>query len=218
MDSVAGALLRARMEAVLNAVVRIGGKTFPLRVDPPAAPDKVFAVEQQLGTPLPSALRDAFLTFSSHVECIWFLPEERQRPNDFWEVFGGYCFWALEWMIDLETERRGWIDTCFPDRANPYDAVWHDKLVFQSVGNGDCLALDIAAGAKQEVVYLSHDDGEGHGLRLGANFQDFLLRWSGLGFAGAEDWQLMPFMPRGGYLDPDCDTAQKFKAYLTSSF
>lgn len=41
---------------------------------------------------------------------------------------------------------------------------------------------------------MSHDDGEGHGYKIGDNFLDFLEKWSKVAFVGAEDWQWLPFI------------------------
>jgi hypothetical protein len=66
-------------------------------------------------------------------------------------------------------------------------------VAFADVGNGDLLALDLAAGAASAVVYLSHDGGEGHGYRLASDFAHLLHRWMPLACTGGEDWQWLPF-------------------------
>lgn len=48
-----------------------------------------------------------------------------------------------------------------------YDKVWYRKLPFLEVGKGDFVAIDIGSDDAEPVVYLSHDDGEGHGYILG---------------------------------------------------
>jgi hypothetical protein len=99
----------------------------------------------------------------------------------------------LNLLVRFEEGRQGWVKTCFPDTDNAYDAVWHDKLVFLEVDNGDAIALDLKfSGAP--VVYLSHDGSHMHGYRLGDSFVDFMERWSLLGCPGADDWQMEPFI------------------------
>lgn len=44
------------------------------------------------------------------------------------------------------------------------------------------------------VVYLSHEDGDLHGYRLGHNFIDFIDKWTQIGCPGLKDWQLEPFI------------------------
>lgn len=215
MDEFARTLVVTRWQEMLKAVSRIGGRADPLRVEPPATLDDVLALEQRLGASLPAALRDVLLTFSRRVEFCWFLPEEYQLSEKLSEIFSGCCNWSLESLARCHEGQQGWIREVFPDRDNEYDAVWHGKLAFQEVRNGDYLAIEVGADAPNSVVYLSHDDGKGHGRRLGADFQDFLLRWSWLGCVGPEDWQWMPFAPAGGYLDPACGLARSFRNELS---
>lgn len=103
----------------------------------------------------------------------------------------------------------------FPDVNNEYDSVWHNKLGLMEVGNGDYIAFDLSVPNDPPVVYLSHDDGEGHGYILGKNFIDFMNRWTRIGCVGCEDWQLLPFIEgaESGIL-PDCENAIKWREYL----
>ena len=92
-----------------------------------------------------------------------------------------------------------------------YDAVWHDVLGFHEVANGDLLAFDLTIPS-HPVVYLSHDDGDGHGYQLGANFADFIDRLTRLGCIGSEDWQMMPFLASPtSLLGPDCENARLWR-------
>jgi hypothetical protein len=61
----------------------------------------------------------------------------------------------------------------------------------------------------ENVIYLSHDDGQGHGFVLGHDFVDFVDRWSRLGCPGPEDREWLQFCrsPKGG-LEPDGDTGR----------
>jgi hypothetical protein len=64
-------------------------------------------------------------------------------------------------------------------------ASWRSR----SVGNEDLLALDLADATRGAVVYLSHDDDEGHGYKLAPDFADLVRRWMPLACTGSEDWQ-----------------------------
>lgn len=218
MDEFTGKLLVARWQQMLDAVSQMGGSSERLCVERPAALGEVQELEQHLGFSLPPALRDILLTFSRKVEVSWRLPDDYQISEELQEIFGGDCRWSVERLAECHDAKQSWVREVFPDRNSKYDAVWHEKLAFQDVGNGDYLAIDIGAGAPNSVVYLSHDDGEGHGRQLGADFRDFLLRWSRVGCVGAEDWQWMPFAPTGGYLDPDCNLARLFRNRLGVNF
>ena len=52
---------------------------------------------------------------------------------------------------------QGWIDICYPDYNNPYDKIFHNKLAFQKVSNGDLFAIDLEEESYGKIVYLSHD-------------------------------------------------------------
>ena len=70
--------------------------------------------------------------------------------------------------IGAEKARNGWVENCFTNEEDEYDAVWYNKLGFMNVPNGDVIAFDIKESEiNPSVVYLSHDDGEGHGYILG---------------------------------------------------
>jgi hypothetical protein len=171
-------------------------------------------VESALGMELPSQFREVLLTLSSHTEFRWFA-RDRQFARPFHQNFSGDLHWSLDLMVQFETARRRWCAAAFPDPADPYDAVWHDKLAFYEVGNGDFLAFDRAAETCGQVVYLSHDDGEGHGYVLAQDFRDLLARWLPLACAGGEDWQWLLFVhgPTSG-LEPDGEPAKAWRRVL----
>jgi cell wall assembly regulator SMI1 len=186
----------------------------PLVLEPPATRRQIADVESALGMELPSAFREVLLTLSSHTEFRWFA-RDRQFARPFHQNFSGDLHWALDLMVQFETRRRRWCAAVFPNPADPYDVVWHDKLAFYEVGNGDLLAFDLAAETCGQVVYLSHDDGEGHGYVLAQDFRDLLARWLPIACAGGEDWQWLPFVhgPTSG-LEPDGEPAKAWRRVL----
>ena len=186
----------------------------PLTVMSPADPRQVAEVESAVGTKLPGAFRDALLEVSAHVEFRWFAGERRfARP--FHQNFSGDLHWSVDLAAQAEAGRKGWCSAVFSNTGDPYDAVWHDKLAFYEVGNGDLLAFDLAGDKHGQVVYLSHDDGEGHGYVLARDFRDLLARWLPLGCAGGEDWQWLPFTasPDSG-LEPHSEPAMAWLRIL----
>lgn len=46
------------------------------------------------------------------------------------------------------------------------------------MGNGDYLAFDMKDDIDAPIIYLSHDDGEGHGYKIANNFIEFIENWS----------------------------------------
>ena len=130
------------------------------------------------------------------------------------QIFAGECRWSLEELPDLIGEYNGWLDECFTDPTNTYDAVWYRKLPIGVWGTETWspIALD---GPDEPVVYLSHDDGEGHGYRLGHDFIDYVERSSILGCPGAEDWQWLTFVEgsRSGLL-PDSPSGRRWRSWF----
>lgn len=100
------------------------------------------------------------------------------------------------------------------DPDNDYDRVWHNKLGFMTVANGDIIAFDLDdPGDDKKVVYLSHDDGEGHGHTLGDSFLAYFSNLLLIGGCGNEDWQMIPFLGPSG-LDPDCGNAKTYRELI----
>ena len=174
-------------------------------------------VEKQIGVTLPPAFRRVLLEFSAEVEFSWFLPDGRDLPEPFHEIFCGGCSWSLRRLPEIQESLKGWVSTVFPNPTDPYDRVWHQKLGFLEVGNGDMLAVDVAPASSGRVVYLSHDDGEGHGRCLGYDFADFVGRWSELGCPGAEDWQWLPFASDKGPIEPNGSRAREWRSIFGMS-
>lgn len=208
----------SRWEASLKACELKGGETRDLFISDPAPEADIRSVESIIGFNLPVDFRKVLLEFSSAVRFSWFLPDEAELPEEFREIFGGGCSWNLARLVEVEERRRSWVRECFPNANDPYDLVWHNKLAFLEVGNGDLLALDLNL-LNSSVVYLSHDDGEGHGYRLGDNFIDFIERWSLLGCPGAEDWQMLPFISSStSGLQPHGENAIKWRDWFGLGF
>ncbi len=206
----------ARWEAALEACKRLGGTPDDLVIAEPATFQEVEAVEAILGIRLPESFRTVLLEFSSHVELSWLLPDDKKPTAPLRGIFSGECSWNLNDLPELEESRQGWIDAVFPDIEDPYDKIWHNKLTFLHVANGDQIALDLSERARNSVVYLSHEGDVTHGWVLGNDFIDFMTKWSLLGCPGAEDWQMKPFIssPTSG-LDPNSDNAKLWREWFS---
>src|SRR5262249_1673697 len=85
---------------------------------------------------------------------------------------------------------------------------------------GDYLGIDLRAGHQGEIVYLSHDDGSGHGHVLGADLIDFLRRGTPPGCPGPEDlpWRACPSKGTS-MVDPDggCAGVAAYLAWCKSA-
>jgi hypothetical protein len=164
---------------------------------------------------LPSSLKEVLLNFSRKVEFRWFFPERYEIEGDLSEIFSGDRHWSLDWIYDFNEYKNGWIEECFPNKEDPYDIVWHNKLAFHEVGNGDYLAIDLSSPDAEPVIYLSHDGGEGHGVELAKNFKDFVDESSLIGCVGGEDWQQLPFIANDKkYIQGNCLNAIRLREEL----
>ena len=148
---------------------------------------------------------------SAHFEFSWFLKDSVELPQTLRELFCGELHWGLDLTRGFLDDHASRVQNVFPNPHDPYDAVWHSKFPFQEVGNGDYLSID----REGRIVYLSHDDGKGHGYVMADSFGDLLARWVPLGCVGGEDWQWLPFTNgMSTRIDPNGETAAVWKALL----
>ena len=205
-----------RWHAALEAAIAKGGIDSSawgvgrVEVGGAAPPDELSAIEASTGLPIPAAMRALFLAARS-VQAVWHLAEGVAPPEPLRDIFAGECTWSVDALPGEIESYRGWVAEVFPDPNDPYDAVWHGKYPWLHVPNGDLVALD----DRGRVVYLSHDDGEGHGFVLGRDVFAFLDAWTRLGCPGPEEWQWLPFVAGGGEgLDPDGENGRAWRAWF----
>lgn len=169
-----------------------------IEVEEPVSESDLCEIESALGYQLPLSYRKMVLTVTSGVTVDWVLPDTVKPPVEV-DIDWGDFRWSLASLIDMETLRRRWTEQCFTNPGDPYDAIWYGKLGFLEAPNGDMHAIDLVSPGGA-VVYLSHDDGEGHGYTLGHDFEDYMDRMLSLGFPGPEEWKLTPFIesPKSG--------------------
>jgi len=207
--------LQTDLEAIQQKLSSRGFDVKPLVFEPPASSDDLASLESQLGFQIPPSLRKLLQIYSRHVEFRWFAPDGLDFPKPFESNFCGDLHWSVEFTAQFDLAKNGWIKEVFPDPEDSYDAIWHNKLAFYEVGNGDYLAIDLSADRYEEVVYLSHDDGEGHGYVIAQNVLDLLDRWVPIACAGGEDWQWLPFTDsKKGPINPNGDEADKWRWIL----
>ena len=83
------------------------------------------------------------------------------------------------------------------------------------VPNGDMIAIDRRSPDDESVIYLSHDDGQGHGFVLGRDFADFIDRWTMLGCPGPEDWEWLQFCSSSmSGLEPDGEAGSAWREWF----
>ena len=207
------------LEKFQKGIENIGGHSRETIIEAPAKEEEILEVEKKLGYTLPKDFRDILLNYSSHFEYFWstYRDEEEEQiefPEKFCAIFAGDLHWGLKFLLDFEESRQGWVDVCYPDYNNEYDKVWHNKLAFYEVGNGDYFAIELEKENYGKIVYLSHDGGDGHGHYLANNFKDLLNNWSKVGCTGGDDWQWEVFYTEGKGIDPECENAKLWREYI----
>lgn len=184
--------------------------------EPPASEEEILKTEKQAGVRLPTELREFLSHFSKHCEFYAFFSDKIELPYELRELFSAYLLISMDEIINAEGSRKDWLENCFPNQDDPYDKVWHNKLGIMTVANGDVIALDIGINAENPpVIYLSHDDGDGHGAILGKTFNHFLEALLQVGCCGNEDWQMLPFCKDSqSGIDPSCNNAIKYRQII----
>lgn len=201
--------------AQLEVIERLGGETDKLIVEPPATEAEIARVEHELGVTLPPVMRSAFLTFARGISLGWSLPKGFQLPEAVKRATWGYVKYSPDDIVQSELERRVWARDCVASWEMPeITALWENKIAFFTMGNGDFLTVDVSTPGREPVVYLNHEGEEDEdGYVLGADFDDFLTRWAGVGCPGPESWIMAPFTHDFAKpLDPDCKNAVLWRA------
>lgn len=201
--------MKELLEKYLIAIDKLGGDSRQLIFESPAVETDILEIENKLAYRLPTDFRNVLLAVSSRCEFRWFLPDNFPLPDQLRQIFCGELYWDIDFLLQLNESKDGWIKKVFPDIDNEYDKVWHNKFVFQEVGNGDYISIDMTPENLGKVIYLSHDDGEGHGFVMANSFNELIKNWTKLGCVGGEDWQWLPFCKdKTSGIDADCDNAK----------
>jgi hypothetical protein len=173
----------------LAAVQRLGAKSVRLEVDRPASATEIAHAEEVMGTTIPNEFKQILLGFSRKVEFHWFL-RETHAPGELSHIFCGVCAWDIDQLTAMNGEVQWLAENAFADDEPDYQ-IWHNKFPFQSIGNGDFIAINTAAGEEASIVYLSHEVCYSHGYRLGNSLLDFMDRWTRIGCPSDDIWPLL---------------------------
>lgn len=192
------------------------GANVEFTLEQPALESELMLLEEQLKIKLPEEIRNFFLNFSKCCKFNAFLPDNLKLPKELQEIFSACFIISLDEIKDAEKSRKLWQRECFNDVKDAYDCIWHHKLGIMTVGNGDVIALDIRKNINNPpVVYLSHDDGEGHGCILGKTFNLYFKNLLLIGGCGNEDWQMLPFChDKESGIDPNCTNAKIYRKII----
>ena len=212
-------LFKKRLKLFLEKIEDLGGEVEPLTIEKPATEDEIKAVEAKLGYTLPPHFREVLLENTAHLEFGWDIDdiideEDISLPDKLAEIFRGKLLFGLDLLLDYEEDRQDWEGEAYPNSDKEYDRVWHNKMSFFQVGNGDYIAIELEPENYGKVVYLSHDGSENHGLYIADNFKEFLMNYAAVGCTGGEDWQWEPFYTKGKGIDPTSKNAKTWYKVL----
>ena len=212
-------LFKKRLNLFLEKIEDLGGETDPLTIEKPATEEEIKAVEAKLGYTLPPHFREVLLENTTHLEFGWDIDdiideEDISLPDKLAEIFRGQLLFGLDLLLDYEDDRKGWVKEVYPDYNNEYDRIWHNKMSFHQVGNGDYIAIELEPENYGKVVYLSHDGSDNHGLYIANNFKEFLMNYAAVGCTGGEDWQWEPFYSKSKGIDPTSKNAKTWYKVL----
>lgn len=198
--------------AAFERIIRtLGGRWEQTVIDDPASDTELAEIEERLGMPIPKTLRDFAGSVSRKIYFDWSLPEHFVLPDNLDEIFGGGIDFDISKLPDHERGRAGWQTECFPNPDDSYDVIWHNKVGFHHVPNGDYLGIN----SDGHIIYLSHDDGEGHGYTIAHSISDLLTRWLPIGCPGPEDWQWLPFVAdTNSGIDPKSESSIAWMAAI----
>lgn len=199
-------------------IKKIGGDVEPIKIKNPATTEQVENLEKNLGFELPQALKEVFLNFSAGIDFYWDIlkildENEDFLPEEFCEICSGELNFDIDTILDHEENRKGWISEVYPNYEDEYDRIYHNKLAFQKVRNGDLFAIDLEPESYGKIVYLSHDGSENHGRVMANDFKEFLLNYSAIGCAGAEDWYWEIFCDDNG-INGNGEMAKKWQNFI----
>ena len=212
-------LFKKRLNLFLEKIEALGGEVEPLTIEKPTTEEEIKAVEEQLGYTLPTHFREVLLENTAHLEFWWDIDdiideEDISLPDKLAEIFRGKLLFGLDLLLDYEEDRQDWEGDTYPNSDKEYDRVWHNKMSFFQVGNGDYIAIELEPENYGKVVYLSHDGSENHGLYIADNFKEFLMNYAAVGCTGGEDWQWEPFYSKGKGIDPSSKNAKTWYKVL----
>lgn len=188
------ASLNGRLVSTLSALRSAGAEIESSSAAGPPAQRALDRAELELARPIPMVLRQ-ILSRQDAFRGSWHLPSSLQEvlPDATRSVVWGRIDLSIREVVSAEWTRQRIAEDSLPDQADPIGHVWRNKFAFHSVANGDYLAVQDGDG-NDPVYYLSHEGDESHGIQLAPTLADFLDRWSQIGFAGPEDWLLLPFL------------------------
>lgn len=204
-----------QIEQLCLAYKKIGCENVAFSKQPPATMAEIEKLEKKIKCTIPISLKETLLNFSKKIMFDAQLPDDFELPSDLEEIFSAEFLISLSEIESAEDSRKSWVEGSFMNIEDDYDKVWHDKLGFMKVSNGDVIAFDLKdENEDKRVVYLSHDGSESHGMILGKNFKEYFSNLILIGACGLEDWQVKPFIDGETGINPNCKNAEEYRKLI----
>lgn len=185
--------------AIEAARSRGAGDDTCLEIGPPATEKQVSEVEKVLNVAIPMQFRRTLVEFSGRVDFFWFLKRGDDPPPPLSGIFCGGCRWDIDRLVEDHRHVVQLANDVFIEDV-PEETLWAAKFPFHAIACGDFIAIDQASPDEQRVVYLGHELAGSHAHWLGADFYDFMDRWTALGCPDDDIWTR--FVPeRNSYID-----------------
>jgi len=184
-------LLKNNLHAIYNiAQSRNWHLEEKLEIEMPIDESIIHTLEEEIGKSIPLQLKELLTEFSAGVYLYYQIEEE--KPNAFQKIFSGDFRYDLDALIRLNNYFPYWMEAALDEESHAPEVVAitrsikDNKTAFMEVNTGDFIAID---DFTNEVIFFDHEGGPMHGKILGKDLNDFLTRWSIMGFFGIEDWQ-----------------------------
>jgi hypothetical protein len=207
----------AHLQRLRRSIGKLGGNVDLFTIEPPTTMDNVEAVERAIGRLMPAPLRSFFTEVAAGVDLLWTV-----ETVDGGEFMGQFDLRLADISLAW-TNWTGWRDSF----AHPEEHGWPPEMnlrVYEamfpllSVMNGDQVVLFYDdPDDPGEVMYLSHEHGEGDRTILATSYARFLQTWVPLACPGPDFEDLVDFYDFDAQeLSLDIEEARKWVDYLNS--
>lgn len=205
--------------AFTRSLTQLRGEVYTeVTVTPPVSLESVNLLSRSLRIPIPDPVQ-SFLTTASSA-CLFRYSWRSEELNrlianvlpDYYSVIGGGDLCNMALFRDYQAGCADWAAAEMENATtgNPALARWVRAFPFLAVGNGDVLAIDVAAGDNnQPVIYLDHDYPTDVSV-IAESFEHFLTEWEQLHYFSPDRWG--PFLdPSSGFIDGSSRMAQELR-------
>lgn len=183
-----------------------------VKVAPPLSTAAIDSLANELGRPIPRALRAFLESGSAGVEFNYRWAATGKRADQVKDLFNDDAVWGggelcqakgfSQWLADC----KSWAEDTWIADEPEFLEMWTRAFPILPMANADFIALD---GRKDSddpaVLYLSHDD---ESKTIVPDLGTFLNEWARLKYVGPESWMLEGFLDEEGFLSSQTEKAK----------